>query len=92
MTTMGTAILLAAAVLSAIAVRHLRGGSSKSRSPALLWLALVLSLAVAIALLVVLKARLVSITPINFSVILFGIIYFGVVECFRIHRRLAALR
>jgi hypothetical protein len=53
---------------------------------------LVFSLAVAIALLVVLKAKLLPITPINFSVIVLGIIYFGVVECFRIHRRLAALR
>jgi hypothetical protein len=92
MTTMGTAILLAAAVLSAIAVSHLRGSSSESRSPAILWLALVFSLSVAIVLLVVLKAKLVSVTPINFSFIVLGIIYFGVVECLRIHRRLAALR
>lgn len=89
---MGTAILLAIAVLSAIAVSCLRGTSSASRNPALLWSALVFSLAVAIALLVVLKAKLLPITPINFSVIVLGIIYFGVVECFRIHRRLAALR
>jgi uncharacterized membrane protein YoaK (UPF0700 family) len=89
---MGTAILLAAAVLSAIAVSHLRGSSSESRSPAILWLALVFSLSVAIALLVVLKAKLVPITPMNFSVIVLGMIYFGVVECLRIHRRLAALR
>jgi amino acid transporter len=92
MTNMGTAILLAAAVLSAIAVGYLRGNSLERRTPTLLWLALVFSLAVATALLVVLKAKLVPITPINFSIIVLGIIYFGVVECLRIHRRLAALR
>jgi hypothetical protein len=89
---MGTAILLTAVVLSAIAVGHLRTKSSASRNQFFLWLALVLSLTVAIALLVVLKAKLVSITPINFSVLVLSIIYFGVVECLRIHRLLAALR
>lgn len=89
---MGTAILLATAVLSAIVVNYLRGSSSERRTPALLWSALVFSLAVAIAFLVVLKAGLMPITPINFSVIVLGIIYFGVVECLRIHRRLAVFR
>lgn len=89
---MVTAILLTAVVLSAIAVGLLRGSSSESRTQLCLWLALLLSLAVAIALLVVLKAKLVSITPINFSVLVLGIIYFGVVECLRNHRRLAAFR
>jgi amino acid transporter len=92
MTAMGTAILLATAVLSAIVLNYLRGSSSERRTPALLWLALVFSLAVAIAFLVVLKSGLMPITPINFSVIVLGIIYFGVVECLRIHRRLTELR
>lgn len=86
---MGTAFFLTAAVLSAIAVSRLRGSSAEFRAPSILWLTWVLSLAVAISLLVVLKAQLVSITPINFSVIVLGIVYFGVVECLRIHRRLA---
>lgn len=89
---MSTAILLVLVMLSAVAVSFLRGGSSASRSSAFLWSALVASLVVAIALLVALKARLVPITPINFSIIVLGIVNFGVVECMRIHRRLAALR
>jgi uncharacterized membrane protein len=84
--TTSTAILLAVIVLSAVAVYF----SSTNRSPALLWSALAVSLAVAIALLVVLKAGLVPITPINFSIIVLGIINFGVVESMRIYRRLSS--
>lgn len=88
--TTSTVILLAVIVLSAVAVNFLRRGSSTNRSPALLWSELAVSLAVAIALLVVLKAGLVPITPINFSIIVLGIIYFGVVESMRIYRRLSS--
>jgi hypothetical protein len=89
---LGTTILVAFAVLMAAAVRYFRGTSSARRTSARLWTALAISLAVATAFLVVLKARIVPITPVNFSVIVFCIVYFSLVECFRIHRQLASLR
>lgn len=88
---MSTAILLVAALLSALLLALLRGRAAASQSPALLWSGLALSLLVAMAYLVVLKARLVPITPLNFAIIVAGIIYFGVFECMCIHRRIASL-
>jgi hypothetical protein len=88
----GTAILVALLVLLAIAVNILRGSSSARRSPALLWLALIVSMAAVAALYGVLKTGFISITPINFAVIMIGIIYFGVLQCMRIHRQLDSLR
>ena len=90
MTMMSTAILLVIAMMSAVVVRLLSGSTVAPVPRARLRSALVLSLAVTIGLLVALKAKLVPITVINFSFIVLGILYFGVIECMRIHRRLAA--
>lgn len=89
---MSTAILLVAALLAALILAFLRGRALANQSTTLLWSALGLSLLVAMAYLVVLKAKLVPITPVNFAVIVAGIIYFGVLECMRIHRRIAGLQ
>lgn len=89
---MSTAILLAALVLLAIAVNLLRGNSSARRSSALLWSALIVSMAVVAGLYAVLKRNVIPITPINFAVIMIGIIYFGVLQCMRIHRQLGSQR
>ena len=91
MSTMSTAILLAMAVLSSLVLAFLRGRALANRSPALLWFGLGISLLVAMSYLVVLKARLVPITPVNFAVIVVGIIYFGILESMRIHRSIAGM-
>ena len=91
-TTMSTAILLAVLVLSAIALNLLRGSVSARRSPIFLRSALIASMAMVTALYGVLKTGFIPITPINFTVIVLGIIYFGVIQCMRIHRQLDTLR
>lgn len=83
-----TVVLLSVLVLLAIAVNILRGSSSARRSPALLWSALIVSMAVVAALYGVLKRNVIPITPINFAVIMIGIIYFGVLQCMRIRKQL----
>jgi uncharacterized membrane protein (DUF2068 family) len=89
---MSTAMLLLVLVLSAIGVNILRGSASARRSPVLLRLALIASMAMVTALYGVLKTKVIPITPINFSVIVGGIIYFGVLQCMRILRQLDSLR
>lgn len=87
-----TVALLVLASVAGVVVASLRGIGVRNRSLAQLWMGFSVSLLVAIAYLVALKAKLVPVTVINFGVIVLGIIYFGVVECMRIHRSIAMLQ
>lgn len=90
--TFGTLVLVVIAAFSATAIAILRRCAWKKRSQTFFWVGLAVTLLVAMFYLVALMTRLVPITPVNFAIILLGIIYFGILECMRIHRDIAAIQ
>jgi hypothetical protein len=83
---MSTLVLAAIVLIAALLVARFRriAASTSSRGP--LRVSLTLCIATPIGFLVALSTGLVASTPPNFALVVAAVIYFGVIQSYRIHR------
>lgn len=83
---MSTLVLTAIVLVAAVLATRLRRVATSTNSRVALRASLVLCLATPIGVLVGLRTGLVASTPTNFALSVIVVIYFGVIQSYRIHR------
>jgi hypothetical protein len=86
MPTMSTFVLAAIAIVAALLVARLRRIVASTNSRGALWVSLVLCIATPIGFLVALNTGVVPSTVTNFTLVVVAVIYFGVIQSYRIDR------